>query len=183
VLTLFGAFRPPLVAWLWLQPMDFLGKLRLTDFAFVFPSLGLGNLGWLVLVIALLGRNRDATSTCIFKSRCVSWVVIGLGGIALNVVLTWYVHIVHHQSYLSLLLMFVGLYSVLLLTSPLLRRMILVGQFAYFVLVWLYSPLAILPWRHDHMAGWVLSVVGLFLVIGSASGTSGKETRAEKITG
>ena len=184
VLTLFGAFRPPLVSWLWLQPMDFLGKLRLTDFAFVFPSLGLGNLGWFVLVAALLGTHRDAASTCIFRSRCASWVLIGLGGIALNVVLTWYVHIVHHQSYLSLLLMFVGLYSVLLLTSPLLRRMILVGQFAYFVLVWLYSPLATLPWRHDHMAGWVLSVVGLFLVIGSASGTSGKETRAEKkITG
>ena len=183
VLTLFGAFRPPLVAWLWLQPMDFLGKLRLTDFAFVFPSLGLGNLGWFVLVAAVLGTHRDAASRCIFRSRCASWVLIGLGGIALNVVLTWYVHVVHHQSYLSLLLMFVGLYSVLLLTSPLLRRMILVGQFAYFVLVWLCSPLATLPWRYDHMAGWVLSVVGLSLAIASAGGASGKETSAEKITG
>jgi hypothetical protein len=183
VLTIFGAFRPPLVAWLWLQPMDFLGKLRLTDFAFVIPSLGLGNLGWLVLVIALLGTNRDAISTCIFKSRCVSWVIIGLSGIALNVVLTWYVHIVHHQSYLSMLLMFVGLYSVLLLTSPLLRRVILVGQFAYFALVWLYSPLAELPWRYDHVAGWLLSVVGLSLAIPPASGASGKDLSPGEVTG
>jgi hypothetical protein len=183
LLTLLGAFRPPLVRWLWLQPMDFLGQLRLTDFVFVFPSLGLGNLGCLVLLTALFRAHRDANSTCIFKSPCASWVLIGLSGIALNVVLTWHLHVVHHQSYVSLLLIFAGLYSALLLNGPSLCRMVLAGQFAYFVLVWLCSPLAELPWRYDHVAGWVLSVVGLSLAIPPASGTSRKDAGAEKVTG
>jgi hypothetical protein len=183
VLTLFGAFRPPLVTWLWLQPMDFLGKLRLRDFAFVFPSLGLGNLAWLVLATVLLRKHRDADSTLVFRSPCASWVFIGLGGIALNVVLTWHLHVVHHQSYVSLLLIFAGLYSALLLKSRSLCRMVLAGQFAYFVLVWLCSPLAELPWRYDHVAGWVLSVVGLSLAIPPASGASRKDSSTEESRG
>jgi hypothetical protein len=165
VLTLLGAFRPPLISWLWLSPMDFLGQLRLSDFAFVFPSMGVGNLGWLVLAAALIRARRDATSTCIFKSPCASWVLIAAGGIALNIVLTWHLHVVHHQSYVSLLLMLAGLYSALLLKSQSLRRMVLAGQFAYFALVWFYSPLAMLPWRYDHMTGWLLSLLGLWLVL------------------
>lgn len=163
VSTLFGAFQPPSVQWLWSQPMDYVGQLRLSDFAFLFPSLRLGNLGWLVVAVALVRARREALS--LTESHWARWVLLGLAGVALNALVLWTAHVTWTTSYLSLLFLVTGLYASLLLKGPWLRRLVLLGQFGYFVIVWWWSPLASRPWRDDVVAGWVVSLVGLWLAV------------------
>jgi hypothetical protein len=163
VLTLFGAFQPAAVGWLWSQPMDFLGQVRLADFVFVFPSLRLGNFGWLVFAVALLRGRRD--SAPIAEALFARWVLIGVAGVALNALVMWAAHVNWTESYVSLLLIITGLYSALLLTNASLRGWLLAGQFAYFAVVWWWSPLSEVPWRYDHVAGWLITVVSLWFAL------------------
>jgi hypothetical protein len=180
ILTLFGAFRPEAVAWLWSQPMDYWGRLRLADFAFVFPSLRLGNLGWVVVAAAAIRACR--VSVAAPESHFVRWVLIGVAGIALNALVLWSAHVNWTESYLSLLLMVTGLYSALLVKGQVLRRLLLSAQFGYFAVVWWWSPLATRPWRHDHLIGWLLSVLALWLLLQSGNETGRQCERSSDCT-
>jgi hypothetical protein len=166
VATFLGAFEPSNVRWLWSQPMDDLGRLRLSDFAFLFPSLRLGNLGWLVVAGALLGRRRHVRSAA--EAHAVRWALLGLAGVTLNALVLWTSHVTWTTSYLSLLFLAVGLYAALLSRGAWVRRIVLGGQIAYFLVVWWWAPLAIRPWREDQVAGWLLCVAGLWLIVASA---------------
>jgi hypothetical protein len=175
LLTLLGAERPPHIDSLWARPMDAAGRARLSDFAFVFPSLRIAGLGFVVLAgWALIRASRRGVIPPggIMAAR---WVGAGLGGIALNWIATWNMHILHHQSYFSLLLVAAGLFVTILLAPQWVRWLAISTQFAYFALVWVWSPLMAPGTRLDVLAGWLLAGLGFVFIAAATSHTSSPE--------
>jgi hypothetical protein len=176
--TLFGAEPPSLIASMWLVPMDAGGRARLSDCIFVFPSLRVAGLGFIVLAA---WAARYACGRGAFPPGGVvgaRWIGLGMGGIALNWVATWHMHVIHHQSYLSLLLVVAGLFAVILVTPGWIRWPLIGVHFAYFAVVWVGSPLWASGVRLDQLAGWLLAGLGLILVASATRDTSGLETAA-----
>lgn len=155
-----GVFQPPLVGWLWLTSMDWMGRQRLADFVFLFPSLRVAHLGWLMLVLppSLTGRAGDSGKRRAFAR----WVVMGLSGVFLSVVLMWSTHINHTLSYVSVLLVFSGLSSAALLLGPTwFRRLVFGAQLSYCAVVWIWSPLREAILSPGYASACVLSAIAL----------------------
>lgn len=156
--TVVAAHRPYGVHSLWRWPSDLLGELRRQEFAFLLPAIGLANLGWLAL---LLGRRRPSCRAA------RTWVLFALAGVAMNLLLTWHMHVVHHQSYLSLVLLFAALHLAISSSAPWARRAFLLLQLAYLLAVWVLGPFvdgAVVRW--DHFVGFGLAAGAAALVLG-----------------
>jgi hypothetical protein len=159
-LTYFGLYNQPFLPYL-PGPRDWPGRQRLVDFLFFFPSLREANMAWALVILAGFRRTRrnpPETSTSLI------WIRLGLAGLLISAVVGWNMHVNHHHSYLSLVLVFVGLY-VLLVTGPPLLRAATVGlHFAYFSFVWLLAPLVGTQWRIDYLvalcavAAWTVAI-------------------------
>jgi hypothetical protein len=126
-------------SWLYLRDMDAIGRERLDDFLKLGQSFRIANVAWLILLWSLIKRRPEPRTASL--RACAAWAAIGLGGVLLNVVATWSVHITHTQSYLSLLLIAAGLCAAIILATPLVRLVLVAGHTLYFVIVWVWSPL------------------------------------------
>ena len=144
--TIIGIREPSELGPMYMRKMDAIGVRRLDDFAQLGRSMRVANIGWLILLVCLLSGRRQGTTSTLSRS-CAAWVLIGLVGLLLNVAVTWSVHITHTQSYLSLLLLAVGLCTSVLLVPDWMRRTLLTAHAAYFLVVWFWSPL-----RHVNVA-------------------------------
>ena len=138
VSTLVGSVDPE-TSWLYMRQMDVIGRERLDDFLKLGQSLRVANIGWLIFVLYLIKRRSGAGAARM--KACASWAVIGLGGVLLNAIVTWSIHITHTQSYLSILLMAVGLCTAIVLTPPMIRFALAAIHTLYFLVVWVWSPL------------------------------------------
>jgi hypothetical protein len=161
--TLVGGGAPDLVAWLWDRDRDLAGTARLMEFLFVLPALGWANVGWLVLVVGR--RLRSAPGDRSPPAACVRCLVLGASGLLVNFLVNRSLHITHHQSYLALLLLFVGLYGVILSARAWLRAPVVAIQLAYYAIVWVLTPLGPARLRPDSFLGFlaVSAVLGVGL--------------------
>lgn len=127
------------ISWVYLRPMDRIGRLRLDDFTGLVYSFRAVNFGWIVLAGILL-RRRIAQAVVTARAAA-AWCAVGGAGVLFNVVAFWPVPITHHQSYLSLLLLATGLCVGVLLATGWWRRLIVAAHLAYFGALWIWSPL------------------------------------------
>jgi hypothetical protein len=162
LLTLVGAYHPPLVAWYWTQQMDLAGRLRAFDFLYLLPALGAANLGWITFVFL---PNRFVTSRESARQESVRWVGLGVSGVALASLVNFSVNINHCQSYQSILLLLLGLYAALLSGPSWLRWTAVAANFAYFCVVWIWSPLAVTAVRPEVAMGGAVGVLSLVLCL------------------
>jgi hypothetical protein len=130
------------------------------DFAQLIPSLNFLVLGLLGLM-PWFGRTLTPTAS---RSVAVGReaLLIGGAGVALNLVLTWDCHIVHHQSYLSLLLVLLGL---VLITEGLpvpAATGLRLAAVAYSGVIWIVDPL----WDAERTSAFaILAFLGLLLTV------------------
>jgi hypothetical protein len=86
-----------------------LGELRSGDFLFTFPSFRCLNSGWILWGIGV-GKGWWQAGRVQRDIKSVSfWLGIGVLGLVANGLLTWGMHINHHQSYLAIMLILLGL--------------------------------------------------------------------------
>jgi len=163
--TLFGLYHPASVEWMWLRRTNTLGRLRLEDFLFVIPTFRFANLGWLVFFgerfwgTVQPGRTRSTFRLCI-------WV--GLFGILFQVFVTWSVHIIAGQNFLSILLILIGLCGLLIIGPVWLRNIAIILHLTYFASVWLIGPIVeVRTIRGDVMTCFILSIVWLVIFMTS----------------
>ncbi len=134
VRTLWG--RGEREGWLEERVWNALARCRLEDFLYVVPSwrfLGAG----VVVAVILASRNRVAPKP--FRTMLLL-LASGTAGVAANVLVTWDHHIVHHQSYFSMLcLLMAGMLSLLLLPVRVSAVMV-AAQAAYIEVVWIVEP-------------------------------------------
>jgi hypothetical protein len=119
------------------------GRLRSREFYFIVPSLGILNAGWLLgLIVWIRKRAQPAQHSEEMPEGLKPLLFVGITGVLLNVLLTWDFHVVHHNSYLSMLALLGGL-AILVSGAPGRWRVLLAGiQFVYFLVIWVASPLA-----------------------------------------
>ena len=114
-----------------------IGLWRVTDFIAPIPSLRFLWLGLLVLPGMLAtAEGRKRARPALVLLGC------GLAGVGLSLLLAWDCHIVHTQSYQSLLAIAFGLLALLLQLGP--RWLAAIGAFCvlgYGLLVWVVDPL------------------------------------------
>jgi Co/Zn/Cd efflux system component len=117
--------------------------LRSREFYFIVPSLGILNAGWLLgLIVWIRKRAQPAQHSEEMPEGLKPLLFVGITGVLLNVLLTWDFHVVHHNSYLSMLALLGGL-AILVSGAPGRWRVLLAGiQFVYFLVIWVASPLA-----------------------------------------
>ena len=142
-------------------------KWRANDFYFIGPSLGVLNAGWLVGALLWLRRRiRPAAHVDAVLDRLKPLLFIGVAGVLVNVLLTWDFHVIHHNSYLSMLAL-VGAMATLLTLAPGRWKIALAAlQFTYFLVVWVASPLATADRLNvSFFAGW-LAVSGFMCYLG-----------------
>jgi hypothetical protein len=163
--TLVGTHTPNLISWFFSGETDVSGSFRREDFLFVIPSLRVLNIGWIVWAVAML-RAWRARSTPPQRIQSISvWVTLGASGLLINVLVTWNMHILHHQSYFSMLLIVVGLTGAILSAARWMTTGLVGMHLLYFIAVWVIGPLqAGGPIRSDVALGWVLSAVALILI-------------------
>ena len=149
-LTYFGLFKPPLDELI--RPMDWAGRRRISDFMFFFPSLRDANIAWILVMLAALRRPWRRSEDPEKMSTALAWIGLGLAGLLISAVLGWDMHVNHHQSYHSILLVMAGLYAMLLAGPGWMRATAVCLHFAYFGYVWLISPLVGNLWRIDYLA-------------------------------
>jgi hypothetical protein len=137
---------------------DDLGQLRLGDFLYAGSTLRWLHLGWPLWILALC-RGGAATSAVRHAS---SWISFGLAGVLLNLVVTFRLQIVPTQSFLSMLLVVLGL-AALIARAPRTLRVSAIGlHLAYFSVVWIASPLLDAhSLRWDVLLGWLLAAGAL----------------------
>ncbi|MCA8977778.1 MAG: hypothetical protein KDC98_23840, partial [Planctomycetes bacterium] len=85
------------------------------------------------------------------------WLGLGLIGLGLNSLLTWDMHVVHHQSYLSMALLFFGLFAPILGLRPGARRVYLALHVTWWLVIWVWSPFLDASIRLDHLIGFGLA--------------------------
>ena len=122
---------------------DITGKWREADFYFIFPSLGVLNAGWVLgLMVLIRTRMQRARMAEEIPEGLKLLLFMAIIGVLLNLFLTWDFHVIHHNSYLSMITL-VGAMAILVSSAPGRWKVLLVGmQFAYFLVVWVASPLA-----------------------------------------
>jgi hypothetical protein len=154
--TFFGFFTPKVVSWI--PHEGALGELRRGDFLFTFPSFRFLNAGWIFWSIGILkgwwkaGRMHGDLKSVSF------WLGIGVVGLVANGLLTWGTHINHHQSYMAIMLILLGLTGAVYLSPIWFKVFVLFGHFAYFVVVWLLDPLVGQPRLR-------LEAIGTFILV------------------
>jgi hypothetical protein len=160
--TLVGAHIPNRISWFVTGRTDILGSLRREDFLLVIPSLRVLNVGWIVWLVAVLRAWREGFSPPQWTHPVSVWLALGASGLLINVLVTWSMHIVHHQSYFSLLLLVVGLTAAILSAPRWAGVGLVAAHLLYFVAVWVIGPLqAGGPIRSDIALGWALSAIML----------------------
>ena len=160
-LTYFGLFKPPLDQLT--SARDWAGRRRISDFMFFFPSLRDANIVWILVVLAGLRRAWRRSENLEETRTALAWIGLGLAGLLISAVLGWDMHVNHHQSYHSILLVMAGLYAMLLAGPRWLRATAVCLHFAYFGFVWLISPLVGSPWRIDYLSA--LGAVVVWVVV------------------
>lgn len=115
--------------------------------------------------------------------RAASWVALGLAGVLLNLLLTFRLQIVATQSFLSMLLLVLGL-SALVVGAALPLRVAAIGlHLGYFAVVWIAAPLFdVHQLRWDVLLGWLVLAASLVAYLRQASrgGDEGQASPAER---
>jgi hypothetical protein len=118
-------------------------KWRVSDFYFIVPSLRVLNAGWLLALIAW-ARSRiwPARRFEELPKNLGPLFFVAIAGVLLNVLITWDMHIIHHNSYLSILALDVALAIVVSGSPGAWKIALTVAQFTYFLVVWVVGPIA-----------------------------------------
>jgi len=139
LLTFLGAVTTEPIGWLASGSDGVFGRFRLRDFLYVVPCLGL-MLVPLVFIARPGGRNERRGALRDFGLGCLCAGAAGLLG---NALITWSLHIQHHQSYLSVALLYAAAAAGLLLMPSRLRAIVASLSVGYTAVVWIWSPLAL----------------------------------------
>ncbi len=137
---MFGTAVPPEVAWIDGYAKTNIGRMREADFLSPFRALS-----FLVLPMLCVLLPRRAAEAVFMDDRTLPiariFLLTGLAGLVLNTLVTWSMHIMHHQSYLSLLFMLIsGLLALVAMKRPL-AAAVVIGQLLYSLIVWITEPL------------------------------------------
>lgn len=140
---------------LYSSSIDITDRWRVRDFYFVIPSLNVLNAGWIIAILRWLRFRRSKQPENGLRNL-TPLLFVGVTGVLLNVLVTWDLQIIHHNSYLSILALAIGL-AILIASERAWWGVVLVGaQFGYCLLVWVCSPLAIANRVNcGILAGWV----------------------------
>lgn len=114
------------------------GRWRVEDFLHVRATLGVmgvGMVAWLGLATGFL-RSRLGNGA----RPAIGLSALGLAGVLLNALATWDCHIVHHQSYQSLVLLLVGGWLAAVAVSRILGAVLLGLAVLYSGVVWVVEP-------------------------------------------
>jgi hypothetical protein len=131
---------PPEISWIDVHVKGGLERLRVGDFLCPLRSFAL-------LIVPMLAafvprRLVDRLFDCSGSIRTARlFILTGLVGLGLNVLLTWIQHFTPHQSYLSLMFMLTGGIIALLSMCRRLAMAVLAAQLSYAVIVWIAEPL------------------------------------------
>ncbi|WP_213947864.1 hypothetical protein [Luteibacter sp. dw_328] len=136
------------------------GALRITDFLYLLPSFRFALAGALPLLGAVfVPRLLGAADRAIRQWRVAAGLfAIGAMAVAIDLALTLDCFIIHHQAYQSILEMYIGLFTALLLWRHWLAKVALVGSAVYGCVVWIIEPVV----RATHVS--TLALAGLFVM-------------------
>lgn len=117
---------------------NFLGKLRDAEFRYMLFGLGIGNLGWLLLLkrdyYAKLKKTVDLKRLwfmlCVSAISLVLWALMLFGP---NIT------VIHAGSYTNMILMMTTLFSVLSIIKVSILKLLAIIQASYFLIVWVIS--------------------------------------------
>lgn len=137
--TLFGTAAPTEVAWVRDGATDAIARARVADFLHVFPAMRFFLLAIVVgILVDLLPRaNFTPNQRRVFYGTLAA----GLVGLAVNVLVTWSVHVQHHQSYFSICLLYIAALSALAGLPKAISTSLVGLQAIYVVVVWLIAPM------------------------------------------
>lgn len=133
-------------------------RMRGNDMLFVVPSLRVLILGWLPLIATLIAIFRVRR---VAPSDATALLMAGLGtvGFLISCLTTFPPQAIHHNSYLSMILLILGLATAISSLAD--RRLVVIVifvQIVYMSVVWGIAPLDIsVNNRLDVMAGWALA--------------------------
>ena len=142
------------------EASDGIGRLRGYEGLFLLAALGPANLGW-PCFFRDLGQKGSSRRGWRLSRRLV---LLGIAGVAINIVPVWGTGFVFEHSLLSVLAMIIGLYGYLFSSGTRVRRSVIVVSLAYTMAVWVIGPFLHLPARLDFVVGAsvVAGVVGLW---------------------
>ena len=133
-------------------------RMRRNDMLFVVPSLRILILGWLPIIATLIGIIRVRR---VAQSDATVLLMAGMGtaGFLISCLTVFPVQAVHHNSYLSMILLILALATgISSLADRRLVNIIIFVQIAYMGVVWGIAPLDVsVNNRLDVMLGWALA--------------------------
>ena len=143
----------------WIDPhiKTSIGAMRLRDFLFVLPSLRFLGIAIVAIGLIALWRRRRAE----IPAGMGSWLIIGVAGVCVALLLLWTDHINHTQSYFSMVALLLACGLALLALPPRLMIILAVAQAVYVLVVWILDPI----WTHGRVfwliAAGALAALGL----------------------
>jgi hypothetical protein len=138
-----------------------LARLRDADFRYLFVGLSVFNIGWVMLLFAPIRKKIRSLDTTKLK------ITFGIAAASLGLwVLLMFgpaTTVIHQGSYLTMLLLFLGLGAILVHMPPKWLRLVIAAQATYFAIVWIITVLAHQQLHYTYLL-WMAAALGLGIV-------------------
>lgn len=170
IFTMLGLALPPEMPWYTRYQREAIGAMRATDFLASIGSLRflLVPLTIAFLPFALTSRMVAMRDIMILGRRIA---LVGLAGLALNLLVTWNLFVAHTQSYLSLLALHVGVLVALCALHARIAWPVLGAQILYGLVVWILHPLLTV-----HRTDWLMLACAPIALAGLVAATYRSDT-------
>ncbi len=136
----------------------FLAQLRDADFRYLLIGLAVFNIGWVALFFAPIRQKIRQLDTTKLK------ITFGIAGASLGLwVLLMFgpaTTVIHQGSYLTMLLLFLGLGAIVVQLPPKWLRWAIAAQASYFGIVWIITVLAHQQLHYTYLL-WMVAALGL----------------------